>query len=76
MDSTYCVKPTRCCEGEEQCCCLHYRCAFPCTKDVPCMFTLLPFCVCYPKVKCCASMAAIFPPKEDAKDVEKKEGTA
>ena len=28
-----------------RCCCCDNRCAFPCDKEVPCVFTVLPGCV-------------------------------
>ena len=43
------------CKGEDQCFCIVEACAFPCTDDVPCMFTCLPFCIVYPKLVCCGN---------------------
>jgi hypothetical protein len=42
--SNECVVPQTCCLVQQQCFCLDSRIAFPCTKDVPCIFTCLPGC--------------------------------
>jgi hypothetical protein len=56
----YCQKPQTCIRGTNQVCCMDSRFAFPCTDDVPCVFTLIPCCtVCaYNKVEvgCCKSI--------------------
>jgi len=39
------VSPTTCCKGVTQCFCIDCRLAFPCDSEVPCICTLLPFCV-------------------------------
>lgn len=53
----YIVMPNSCCEAVVQTCCLDSRCALPCTEDVPCICTILPFCTCLAnyavKVDCC-----------------------
>jgi hypothetical protein len=59
----YCVQPTTCCQSTSQCFCTDSRCAFPCTEKVPCMFTLLPFCVVYPGFGCCKTIAELMPEK-------------
>jgi len=55
----FCVKPTTCCQFQEQCCCLDTRCALPCTNDVPMICTLLPCCVVYPACGCCKKVKDI-----------------
>jgi len=54
---SYCVKPTVCCQSQQHCFCIDTRTACPRTEKVPCIFTLLPFCVtCVDwecKVNCC-----------------------
>lgn len=59
-----CKKPDTCCAYAQQFCCYEERAAFPCTKDVPCMFTCLPGCVVMasskPKFACCAQVKDIF----------------
>ena len=42
-----CLWPTTCCKGITQCFCLDSRFAFPCDHDVPCVCTMLPFCVAF-----------------------------
>ena len=51
----YCIEMTTCCKGITQCCCCDNRYAFPCDKDVPCVFAIC-FCVlCVNwEIKCCA----------------------
>jgi hypothetical protein len=40
-----CVSPVTCMKGTSQSFCFDSRFALPCDDDVPCLFTLLPFCV-------------------------------
>lgn len=40
---SFCVKPRSCCESHQQYCCYDSRCALPCTKTAPCIFTICPF---------------------------------
>lgn len=49
----FCVMPKTCCQQQQQCCCFDSRCAFPCTEQVPCLYTCLPCCAVYPKMGCC-----------------------
>ena len=60
-----CVQPQTCCLFQQQCFCLDSRCAFPCTKEMPCIFSLLPFCVCGADWKmqpgCCKKIKDIIP---------------
>jgi hypothetical protein len=46
IDKGHCflVCPKACCKGVSQLFCFDQRCAIPCDQDVPCAFTLLPFC--------------------------------
>ena len=48
------------CKGVNQRCCCDSRCAFPCDEDVPCVYSLLPFCTCCVNgecnVACCATI--------------------
>lgn len=56
-----CVNPVTCLKGQSQTFCIDSRCALPLDDDVPCLFTLIPFCVvmsfgecnvaCFSKVK-------------------------
>jgi hypothetical protein len=52
--------PETLCQSTAQCFCCDQRSALPCTDDVPCIFTCVPFCtVCYDwKVTSCPSLAA------------------
>mmetsp|Transcript_45867 Transcript_45867/g.106623 ORF Transcript_45867/g.106623 Transcript_45867/m.106623 type:complete len:151 (+) Transcript_45867:97-549(+) len=60
-----CVKVQTCCQMQSQFCCVESRCAFPCTKQVPCIFTFLPFCVCCAnysfKIACCSKVKNFMP---------------
>ena len=55
----YCKSPETCCQQTAQTFCCDSRCALPCTDDVPCVFTLLPFCVVYPSFACCKDLKHI-----------------
>jgi hypothetical protein len=48
-----------CCKGESQMCCIDSRFAMPCDEEVPCMFTMLPFCLVYPGCYCCKSLNSV-----------------
>uniref|UniRef100_A0A7S1EYT9 Uncharacterized protein n=1 Tax=Noctiluca scintillans TaxID=2966 RepID=A0A7S1EYT9_NOCSC len=69
----YCVRPTTCCQCQSQECCIDYRCAFPCTDKVPCIFTILPFCVCGAdwglKIVCCKKGGDIITRLDSSKTV-------
>ena len=59
-----CVVPQTCCLVQQQCFCLDMRCAFPCTKETPCLFTALgcTLCVAYkPKLACCKKLKVLTP---------------
>ena len=43
---TFIVIPRTCLKGQDQCFCLENRCAFPCDRDVPCLFTVC-FITCF-----------------------------
>jgi hypothetical protein len=63
-----CVKPQTCCLLQQQFCCLDSRCALPCTKEVPCICTGLPGCVCCVNYKmqfgCCKKWNELIPQEE------------
>jgi len=40
--------------------CCDNRYAIPCSKEVPYGFSCLPFCICFPKVACCISVASLY----------------
>merc|ERR1712072_353004 len=52
----FCIKPKTCCQEQIQYCCIDYRCALPCTDEVPCLCTCCPFLVLYPKPGCCKTV--------------------
>ena len=58
------VKPNGCCGAQQQCCCLDTRIACPPNEDVPCICTLLPFCVVCAnwgmKFKCCGKVKDVI----------------
>ena len=58
------VKPIGCCGAQQQCCCLDTRIACPPNEDVPCICTLLPFCVVCAnwgmKFKCCGKVKDVI----------------
>jgi hypothetical protein len=60
-----CVVPQTCCLVQQQFFCLDQRCAFPSTKEAPCIVTVLPgctLCVAYkPKVACCKKLKVLTP---------------
>jgi hypothetical protein len=58
-------KPTSCCKGSSQCCCLLNVGAIPCDADVPFAIACLGL-TCYPVTGCCLSLSEIPNPKKVA----------
>lgn len=55
VGATYLVLPQTCIECTRQDCCVESRCAFPCTKNVPCLVSFLG-------ITCCADFGCKFAP--------------
>ena len=53
------------CKSEDQCFCYVRGCACPTDEDVPCMCTLIPFCLVYPKCACCKKFKEVAPSKKE-----------
>jgi len=72
----YGVRPETCCHGHTRLCCLDVRYAFPCVEKVPCLFTILPFCVCCANnqavMTCGADVKTILEKLEESKEVSSK----
>lgn len=55
------ISPNTCCKNQQHVCCCVINSAFPPTDEVPCMCTLLPFCVLYPECGCCETIGDMRP---------------
>ena len=67
-----CTEPcTSLVKSQCQVACLQTTCGFPCDGENPCMCTLLPFCMVYPRVGCCLKVADV---KKGAPKVEPEGG--
>ena len=55
------VSPNTCCKFQKQCCCCVTNSALPPTDEVPCMCTLFPFCVVFPKCGFCKTIGDVRP---------------
>ena len=69
-----CIKPRTCVGCTSQFFCLDERCALPCTEEIPCVFTMLPFCVLCAnnpegklQVGCCKSLKEVMGEEWEAK---------
>lgn len=74
------VRPATCCKAQQQFFCFDQRASFPCTDDVPCICTLLPFCTCFAdwgmKVLCCSKIEKIVPRLKEERDKKSGAGAA
>uniref|UniRef100_A0A7S1RLV3 Uncharacterized protein n=1 Tax=Alexandrium catenella TaxID=2925 RepID=A0A7S1RLV3_ALECA len=72
---SYCVMPNTCIQDHFQVFCLDTRCAIPCTEKVPCMCTLLPFCVVFADwkfgISCCKTAGEILPMLQETEQQQK-----
>ena len=68
QSSNECVVPQTCVLVQQQCFCLDTRCAVPCIKEMPCICTGVPFCVCCVnyqlKPACCKKWKELLPPDQ------------
>lgn len=57
------VNPFLVCKTMSQYCCCYSMAALPCDSDVPCVFTMLPFCTLItnlkPHINCCGTLAQV-----------------
>ena len=62
----YFKRCTSCCQAQNQCFCIDFRCSAPPTDQVPASCTLLPFCMVSPEWGCCNKISDVknFTPPE------------